>query len=806
MTPGELHTVGKSAWRQDGVSKVTGSEKYAADVQVPRMWYGRVLRSPHAHAKIARIDTKAAEALGAVCLTFADVPDVKYNERIISTPPHLFRDRYVLADKARHVGEAVAAVAAPTEALAERALRAIEIEYEVLPAVLSAEDAMHPSAEPIHQTVGFGDGEIQIENNVAVTRTVVVGDSKRAFAEAEFTIEREYTTNPVYHAQMETKSVVCRPDPDGSITIWATTQSIHNIRLLVGEIYGLPLTKVNVRRVGLGGSFGSSIQVNSVVPICVGLALKARRAVKIVSTREEDMYDHVRYPTRIRLKLGTKRDGTPVAGHMQATTEIGAHNIQAFPFLSVLAGFWASLYRLPHMTYEGTAVYTNRTPACAMQGFGAPQTHFAVESLMDEIAHELGMDPLELKLKNYVGLGGTFWGHGPAVKSIVQSDGVPELLERGAEAIGWSERPEPGSETGRFRRGVGLARGFHTSGVGHPKGTEAEMIDYSGAIVKVNQDGSIDVIQSLVDQGGGTLDAIAKIVAEEIGVPLAQVAMSPVDTRTSVYDVATHATRGVYAGAAAAQRAAKSVKTKLIDYAAGILDVLPDALVIEPDIELGQGVIYCPNMPERRLTVGELATLSHVNSLGTFAAVESLRQVNAPPAYMVYFVEVEVDTDTGHVKTRRAWIGADCGTVVNPDLAVGQIEGGLGKGAGYALIEVNHWDPESGELMGNGFWVDAKTPSVSESPMIGDVTAAFAHTYEPTGPFGAKGLGEATINPCAAAYANAIYNALGIRFHELPISPESVVAALQEQRTSDVRDSPRSLVSSRRSGAIADHR
>jgi len=776
METNRFHSVGRVGWRKDGLAKVTGAEQYASDVVVPRMWHARVRRSPYAHARIVRVDTSAAEALGAVCLTFADVPRIKYNERIVSTPPYLYRDRYVLADKARHVGEAIAAVAAPTEALAERAVRALRVEYEVLETITDPERAMRPGAEPIHASVRLGDAEIPIENNVAVTRLIELGDVERGFAEADLVIEREFATSRIYHAQMETKAVVCRPEADGGITVWPTTQSIHNVRQLLGEIFDIPLHKVNVKRVAIGGTFGSSIQMNSVIPICVGLALRARRPVKLISTREEDMYDHVRYQTRIRLKLGLRRDGALVSGHMRALADIGAHNTQAFPLLGVLAGWWASLYKLPAMKFEGTAVYTNKTPSCAMQGFGNPQATFATESLMDELAHELGMDPIDFKLKNYVGLGGTFWGQGPTVQSIVRSDGVPQLLRVGAERIGWKERPRPASQAGRHRRGIGMARGFHTSSAGAPK--PGEVIDYSGALVKVNEDGSVDVVHAMMDHGGGTLDAIAKIVAEELGVPLGRVGISPVDTLTTVYDVVTHATRGVYAGGGAAHKAAKKVKAQLLAYAARVLGLEADALVIEPDERLGQGVIHCPSVPDRRITVGALAKLCQTNSWGSIAAVESLRQVNCPPAYVTYFVELEVDTETGQVTTRRVAIGSDCGTVVNPDLAIGQLEGGLSKGMGYALVEDNQWDPRTGQLSSRGFWVDGKTPAISESPLLAGVETHFADTYEPTGPFGAKGIGEAATNPCAAAYANALYNALGIRFRELPITPERILAAV----------------------------
>ena len=776
-----LKSVGDSSWRKDGISKVTGSEKYAPDISVDRMWYGRVLRSPHAHANIISVDTSAAEAMGAVCLTYANVPHMRYNERIVSTPPCLYRDRTVVADKARHVGEALVGVAAPTEALAEKALRSIKIVYEVLQVITTMEQAQKEGADPIHDTVLLDGVDKPIVNNVAVMRTIDVGDTVKGFAESDRIFERTYKTPRIYHAQMEPKSVVCRPEIDGGITVWTSTQSIHNTRILLGQIYSIPLNKINVKKVMLGGSFGSSIQMNSVTPIGVGLALKSGHPVKIATTREEDMHDHVRYPSEIKLKLGVKKDGTLIAGEMHANIDIGGHNIQAFPFLGGFGGFWASLYKLPNMKYVGRAIYTNKTPSCAMQGFGAPQVHFAVECLMDEIASEMGFDPIEFKLRQYVGLGGTFWGQGPASKCIIRSDGVPELLKTGAELIGWDKRHKSGSQSGRMRRGIGMARGFHTSGVGHAKASGAEMIDYSGAIVKLNEDGTVDLIQSLMDHGGGTNHAISKIVAEELGVPTRMVGISPCDTRTSLYDVTTHATRGIYAGGSAALKAAKAVKAQILDWAARVLDVLPESLVIEPDEELGQGVIYCPNLAERRMTVGELARYLHLNSLGTLSSSQSLRMVNCPPAYVSYYVEVEVDTDTGQVHSRRAALGSDCGTVVNPALASGQLIGGLSKGQGYALTEDNQWDPVTGELASKGFWVDGKTPSITESPLVADIATHFAHTYEPTGPFGAKGLGEAAKNPAAAAFANAVYNALGIRFYELPITPEKVLAALAEQ-------------------------
>ncbi len=778
----EFHTLGKVTPRKDGVARVTGQERYTVDVSLPHMLHGRILSSPYAHARIKSIDVSAAEAMGAVVITFDDIPHVRYNERIITIPAVLHKDHYILADKVRRMGEAVAAVAAETEELAEKAVRAIKVEYEVLPVITDPIEGMRPEAEPIYDTVLWGEKEIEIENNVACAREVEEGDVERAFAEADVVVEGTFKTTKMYHAQMEPKSVVCRPEPDGGLTVWPTTQSIHNVRILLGEIFDIPLSKVNVKRVPIGGTFGSSIQMNPPIPICAALALKARRPVKLTLTREEDAHDHTRYGVQIHLKLAAKKDGTLTGAEMELIADIGAHNIQAYSFLGVCVGWLVSLYKLPNVRYHGTAVYTNKAISCAMQGFGNPQVTFVTESLIDELAEKLDIDPVELRLKNYVGMGDTFWGQGPLVRSIVQSDGVPELLRQGAEAIGWENRHPPppcpplrgGGE--RHRRGIGVGRGFHTSSAGAPQ--PGDVIDFSGAMVKVNIDGSVDVITALMDHGGGTLEALAKLVAEALCVPLDKVNIAPGETRSTVYDCVTHATRGVYAGGGAAVKAAQAVRQEVLETAARYLNVMPEALTLTLDERLGQGVVYAPAIPDRRMTLAELATRCWTESWKTIAAVESYRPVHCPPAYVTVFVELEVDTWTGQVRTVRAAMGSDCGTVINPDMAAGQLEGGLSKGAGYALYESNEWDAD-GQLTSGGYWIDAKTPSIGESPYIDDLSVYFAHTYEPSGPFGAKGVGEAATNPVAAAYANAIYNAIGIRFYELPITPEKILEAIQ---------------------------
>ena len=602
--------LGRDFARKDGIARVTGQERYTVDVSLPRLLHGRILGSPYAHAIVKSIDASAAVAMGATVITFADVPQAKFNQRIITIPPVLHKDHQVLYDKARRMGDAIAAVAAETEELAEAALRAIKVEYEVLPVVTDAFEAMKPSAPRIHDRILWGEQELEIKNNIACARTVDEGDADKAFKDADVVVRETFDLPKVYHAQMETKSCVVRPEPNGGLAVWPTTQSIHNVRIILGQIFDIPLSKIDVRRVPIGGTFGSSIQMNSPIPICAALALKSGRPVKLTLTREEDAHDHSRYGCRIDLALAAKKDGTLLGAKMEVTVDIGAHNIQAYSFLGVAVGWLVSLYRLPNVRYRGTAVYTNKAPSCAMQGFGNPQVTFAAEQLIDILAEKLGMDPIELRKKNYVGLGDTFWGQGQQVKSIVRSDGVPQLLDEGAKRIGWGRRCGVAGQNRmngeRFCRGIGMARGFHTSSAGAPQ--PGDVIDFSGALVKLNVDGSVDVVTALMDHGGGTLEAIAKLVGETLCVPFDLVNVADVGTTTTVYDCVTHATRGVYAGGGAAVKAANSVRKDILETAAKFLNMYPDALDLRLDAELGQGVVYAPSIPDRKISLKEIAT------------------------------------------------------------------------------------------------------------------------------------------------------------------------------------------------------
>ena len=780
MSSNETYRVlGKDTIRKDGIAKVTGQEKYASDISFPNMLHARMLKSPHPHARVKSIDVSAAEAMEAYTITFEEIPEDKYCPRLVSTPDSTYKDWRVLTGKPLYVGDPVAAVAAETEEEAQAALEAVKVEYETLDAVFDALESMEPGREPLHDEIILEDEVLKVENNVACQLEIEEGDAEEGFRESDVIVERTYRTNRRYHDQLETKSVVVRPEAGGGITVWSTTQTIHNTRLLLHEVFGIPMGKIRVVKVALGGSFGSSIHVNPVVMAATALALKTLRPVKMTYTREEDLHDHCSYQMIFKLKLGATKEGKLTAGRLEAFLDIGAHQIQAYPLLGCVVGWWVSLYKLPHKSYVGKAVYTNKVPSCAFRGYGNPQITWAVETLMDELAEKVGVDPLDFRLENYIGEGDLFWGQGPTVKSIIQSCGVEEILSRGAEMVDWYNRPKAGAQTGRYRRGLGMGRGYHTSSAGAP--VPSSIVDFGGAMLKLNEDGTFDYVSALMDHGGGTLGAHAKIIAEELYVPLDSVNIISADTGTTVYDVCTHASRGVYSGGGAALKVARQVKEKLRDFAGKILDAYPHALKFRCDDEIGQGVIYAEGIEGREVTFEEIASTARHKNWGTIASVDSYRQPSCPPHFTGYFVEVEVDTWTGKVKLLRVVAGADIGTVINPQLAAGQVHGGLAQGWSMTVLEDTLYDPEDGDLVNGGSIANYKVPTSQDMLALDDLTVFFADTYEPTGPYGAKGIGEGALNPVAGAVANAIQNALGVRFFQLPITPIRILDALKEE-------------------------
>ena len=772
--------IGKNHPRVDVEEKASGMYEFVGDLSLPRMLHAKVLRSPHAHALVKNIDTSRAQALPGVraVLTHADV-SAKLVHRIngISPSEPGTMDAHILERKARYVGDRVAAVAATTPEIAEEALGLIKVEYEELPAVFDIEKAMKPGAPQVHDVVWFGESEIPVANNMTqlVRPYMSSGDVEKGFDQADVIVESEFKTGFPHNSPLGRPACICRPLPGGKLEVWNHTQSIHASRINLSNTLGIPLGKIKVHKRSFGGAFGLYISLRLTDPICAALALKAGLPVKLEESREEMFLDGGRHPAVLKLKMGAKKDGILTAMDMWVADGIGAYGpIPDICFL--MSGFLMSKYRCPNKRFDGRTVYTNTPPLCAMRGAGNPQVHFAVESQMDILAEKLGIDPMELRLKNNPREGDEFIGQGPGVTCIIKSCGLEEITKEGARRIGWENRKStvPYEDRPWIRRGLGMATGFHTSGCGSSE-PNTYMLDYSGAIVKMNEDGTACLTLAAADFGSGNITSIAAIVAEELGIHYEDVIVTQADTENSLYEHWVHASRSVYSIGSAAKAASLNAKQVVLDWASMVLDVPSDQLDIKD-----RRVFFIKD-PSVETGIREVLEYAQSQFLGTAIGTASRRATACPPHFVSTFVEVDVDTKTGEVKVVRVFHGADVGTPINPGIVRGQLIGGLHMGLGYALTENVVYDPNDGHVLNPNFR-DYKLMTPLDMP---EVETFLADTYEPTGPFGAKGVGEGSTNTVAPAVYNAVYNAVGARVFTMPLTPDKVLRALREKEDSN---------------------
>jgi len=757
----------------DALQKVMGETKFTGDLSFPGMLHVKILRSPHAHANIKEIDTTKAQGLKGVkaVITHADVPKIPTMHQFLHMPDVMFYDSYLLEEKVRHVGDRIAAVAATDPDIAEEALELIEVEYDPLPAVFDPVESLQDDAPRIHAAARRGDQRQEILNNTVGTREFEVGDVAKGFQEADLLLEDTFTTSRPNNVPLERTAVVCVPAAGGNLEVYGTTQGIHAMRMNIASSLGIPLKKINCHRVFLGGSFGAHIHTGWIEPICAFLALLTGSPVRGEKSREEMFLTCGRHPMILTLKTGVKEDGRLVAMHLDVIDETGAYAFSGESKMVLAGGWFLSMYRCPNMKFTGRTVYTNTPPLTAMRGAGNPQVNFAVESQMDIVAEALGMDPIKLRLFNHIREGDTFYGQGPDVVSTVESCGTEQLIEWGAKKIAWNTRDDHSTSTSRIRRGIGMARGFHTSGAGSAKPSRFIM-DYSGASVQMNEDGSAVLFNAVGDLGQGSQSTHAALVAEELGIRYEDVILHPGDTNSTLFDVPTHASRATYGMGLAVLEATKRVKGVLLNWASEMLETPADSLVARDN------QIYDVQDPQNAVTIKDVVQAAQANGWGSATGSASVRPSACPPHFVVIFIEVEVDIETGQVVLRRALSGADVGTPINPKNIEGQLEGGLHMGLGYALLEDTCIDLDSGMVL-NPNLHDYRMLTSLDMPAI---ETTLADTYEPTGPFGAKGVGEGATNPVAAAVANAIYHAIGVRIKHLPITSEKIRRALHQSQ------------------------
>lgn len=760
--------VGHNVQKVDATKLVTGRPAFTDDIHLPGMLYGKILPSPHAHARIKRIDASAAKALPGVhaVLTYLDVPRVPHTTAGQAWPEPSPYDTYLLDSKVRFVGDRVAAVAAESREIAEEALRRIAVEYEVLPAVLDMEHARDRGVAVIHDepdSTGMHDAR----HNIAATIHKQLGNVEDGFRESALVLEREYRTQRAQHCSLEPHVTITWLDADDRLVIRSSTQIPFHVRRQVATILQLPVQRVHVIKPRIGGGFGGK-QEMLLEDICAALTLATRRPVKIEYTRKEEFFmARSRHPQVLRMKMGFRKDGALMANEMAVLASTGAYGSHSATVQGNTGSKVLPLYRAPHMKFDCNVVYTNTPVAGAFRGYGCPQGFFAQETLMDEAAERLGMDPIALRRKNLIRQGDTDelsaqLGEGRrGLPRLIRSCGIEQCLERGAAAIDWEQKRKARPDTAsHLRRGVGVSCSMQGSGIAG--------VDWASALIKLNEDGSYQLVVGAADVGGGADTVLSQIAAETLGVTLDKINICSGDTDFTPFDVGAYASSTTIISGGAVKKAADKVRSSLLEVASRILKVPAEKLDCRDNhIVAAAGATWPLAEVARQATYKEkvqiMESASHFNS-------------DSPPPFCATFAEVEVDTETGKVRVLHLVTVVDAGVAIHPRLAEGQAEGAVAQGLGYALIEEMRLD-ENGRMI-NPRFLDYKIFSTKDMPRL---TTILVETEEPLGPYGAKSIGEVAINGPAPAIANAIYHAIGVRFRRLPIRSEDVWRALREK-------------------------
>ncbi|MCL0101638.1 xanthine dehydrogenase family protein molybdopterin-binding subunit [Dehalococcoidia bacterium] len=738
--------VGTRPIRHDGLDKVTGRAKYGADVQLAGLLHGAVLRSPHAHARIKNIDTSRAEQLEGVrsVVTAADFPsldDAVFNFGETMGNPRTISENCMASAKALYRGHAIAAVAATSLHIAEEALGRIEVDYEILPPVLDVRKAMEPDAPLVEENRTFGEEGRKRPSNIASAVQFKQGDIEQGLKDADVVIEREYTTKPVHQGYIEPHNSTASWSADGNMTIWTSTQGTFVVRGQVAAILGLATSSVKVIPMEIGGGFGGKI-TTYIDPVAALLSQKTGHPVKIVMTRKE-VFEGTgpTSGTYSKVKLGAKRDGRMTALQLYLAYEAGA-----FPGAPVGAGAMCAPapYNVENLLVDGHDVLVNKQKAAAYRAPGAPAAAFAVESVVDEMAQELGMDPIDLRLKN------------ASKEGDRQVSGVP------FPAIGCVEVEQAIKDHPHYKskiEGVNTGRGV-AMGYWFNAGMQ------SSATINVTSNGTISLITGSVDIGG-TRPALAIQAAEVLGIAAEDVHPSVGDTDSVGWTGVTGGSRTAFSTGIAVINAAEDVKQQMVDRAARIWETQQDDVVYE------DGVFASKKNPEDKMTFKELSgKLMSTGGPITASAHSDPKQVG--PAFAGIIVDVEVDPETGKTQVKRATIVQDAGTAVHPSYVEGQMQGGAVQGIGWALNEEYFFTDDG--TMANSSFLDYRMPTSLDLPMI---DTQIVEVPNPGHPFGLRGVGEVPIVAPMAAVANAISRATGARMANLPITPGAMVEEME---------------------------
>jgi xanthine dehydrogenase molybdenum-binding subunit len=755
-----FQTVGQRIPKKDAPLKVTGSAIYIQDLKIPGMLHGKILYSKYPHAKILKLDTSKAEKLPGVraVLTGATMPAFKIGV-MKDNPP-------LKSGKVCSLRDEIAAVAAISPEIAEEALDLIEVEYEELPGVFDPIEAMKEGAPLIHEEAK--------SNVLKLPWKLITGDVEEAKKNSAYIVQDTYTTPWVSHCCLGTSGCIAAFDPNNELTMYSNTQ----IPSLAQKDYmealgamGLKNKKVRIIQSYIGGAFGSKLDTYSYEYIAIVLALKTRKPVKIIFSREEEFFaTSPRQCTITKISQGCDKDGKLTFREMEMILDNGAYTSWGATTPSVMMLPISSLYKVPNIKYTAKCVYTNNTYSQAMRGYGNPQATFAIESSLDQLAEIAGIDPYELRLKN-----ANEPGEVTPQNFKITSCGMKECMDEVVKRLDW--KGKHGKHTGR---GVGMASLIHVGG-----GARVYKSDGCGTIIKVDDFGKVDVFTGSTDMGQGSETVIAQIISETIGVPVDDISIINNDTDVCPWDVGAHASRTTFVAGNSALGAARKIREQILEVAAKSLDESPEFLDIK------KGAIFSTRNNEKTIALGKVLRNTHYMPHGKMLMAEYFYDppnenfdkefkgnLSVSYAYGSHGVEVEVDKETGQVKVLKYIAAHDVGKAINPMMLEGQIYGGGCMGLGYALGEKMVY--EKGELK-NGNFLDYKMFTAKDVP---PVEAVIVETDEKDGPFGAKGIGEPGAVPTAPAIANAIYDAVGVRIKDLPITPEKVLKALKEKEKS----------------------
>ncbi len=778
LTPPDMpptQVVGKAEQKVDAVKLAKGRPVFTGDMPKEGMLYAALLTSPYAHARIKRIDVSKAKALPGVhaVLTYKDIPRVKYASGGQSYPNPRPYDQVVLDNKVRHVGDRVAVVAAETPEIARQALNLIEVEYEVLPHVLDPLEAMQDGAPVIHDeedTTDIYDREHNIVHHIEAE----VGDPEAMWAKADFVIEREYRTPQQQHVNMEPHVCLTYWDEDDRLVVLTSNQVPFHIRRMLAPLIGLPEKRIRVIKPRLGGGFGNK-QEMVVEDLAAWLTIVTGRPVYFEFTRyQEFVSTRSRHPQIMRYKVGVTKEGEVVATELRLIGDTGAYGTHGLT-VQMVGGFKGlTLYNAPYSKFVCDVVYTNKPTPGAFRGYGATQCFFGIESIMSEIAAEMGWDVVEFKRKNWIKPGEPMrlakqLGEGrEGFEQIARTSGLEECVQVGLEAMKWYEKrnnPEWHQVPGKphLRRGIGMAVMMHGSGVAG--------LDMGAAAIKMNDDGSFNLMFGATDIGTGADTVLAQIAAETLHVPLEDIIVYASDTDLTPFDTGAYASSTTYISGGAVRKAAAQVLEQIKEHAA-----LMFGLESTEGLRVETRKVIAPD--GRELTYRDIALNSlHMQNQHQIMAVASHMSYESPPPFGAQFVEITVDTETGQITVDRVLMVVDSGRIINPITASGQVEGGIHQALGLAHTEEMVYD-ERGHL---------------ENPRIGPyyiyraadmprVEVIFVQTNEPTGPYGAKSIAEIPMDGISPAMVDALHNATGVWVREIPLTPERVWRALQAAR------------------------